>query len=183
MEKVLEKFTIDDVEVGDVLLHKEIGTKCTVLEKHKDRNCVFVEDYGLVGIFAFNAFDLIKKSDKQKDLEENSLGVHVHHMPFKSIVGELNIKAHENNEASIKSVLSGIDKLLEYKESKYGNASSKDRVIVFGNKCSFGPVLDNKLNRVASGEELLKNDVVDIAGYLILTLREKGWDDFSEFMD
>jgi hypothetical protein len=163
MEKVLEKFTIDDVEVGDVFLHKHNKSRFTVSEKHKDKGYILLKSYGALWALSFYYFDLIKKSNKTETQTEEQL--------------------IEQQPTSIKSVLSGIDKLLEYKESKYGNALNNDRLKVFSGKCKFGDILDAKLNRVANGEELLKNDVVDIAGYLILTLREKGWDDFSEFMD
>ncbi len=155
MEKVLEKFTIDDVEVGDRF---RSCNNVDHLVVKKTKGYIYLMGFGWKDDRIFDRYKLIKRGDKTETQTEQQT-------------------------TSIKSVLSGIDKLLEYKDRKYGNASSKDRVIVFGNKCSFGPVLDNKLNRVASGEELLKNDLVDIAGYLILTLREKGWDDFSEFMD
>lgn len=162
MEKVLEKFTIDDVEEGDSIQSKYLEVRKEVVKK--ELNYVLLEGNTTLSRFelnqhgADNDFFLIKKSNQTETQKEQQ-------------------------PSSIKSVLSGIDKLLEYKESKYGNALNNDRLKVFSGKCKFGDILDAKLNRVANGEELLKNDVVDIAGYLILTLREKGWDDFSEFMD
>jgi len=43
--------------------------------------------------------------------------------------------------------------------------------------------IDDKLNRVINSDELRKNDVVDIAGYLVLLMVSKGWLDFDEFLD
>ena len=158
MEKVLEKFTIDDVEVGDYFVNK---TNKLIEVITIESNVVTLEGTNHPYVFDYDFHD---------------------YKLYKTIKNKTETQT-EQQPISIKSVLSGIDKLLEYKESKYGNALNNDRLKVFSGKCKFGDILDAKLNRVANGEELLKNDVVDIAGYLILTLREKGWDDFSEFMD
>ena len=47
--------------------------------------------------------------------------------------------------------------------------------------------LDDKLKRIItsgkSGDELRKNDVVDLVGYLMLLMREDGWDSFEDLLD
>lgn len=43
--------------------------------------------------------------------------------------------------------------------------------------------LDDKLSRIANGKELLKNDISDELGYLILLCKAKGWEDFMDQVD
>jgi len=43
--------------------------------------------------------------------------------------------------------------------------------------------LDDKISRIKNTKELRKNDVSDILGYLILLCKEKGWENFDEFID
>lgn len=43
--------------------------------------------------------------------------------------------------------------------------------------------LDDKIKRVMNAESLRENDVIDIAGYLILLCVENGWNDFDKFID
>jgi len=43
--------------------------------------------------------------------------------------------------------------------------------------------LDDKLKRVQNADELRKNDIADIIGYLILLCVNQGWDDFSDLID
>ena len=79
-------------------------------------------------------------------------------------------------------ILSSINSLLEYKNEKYGN-SALEPLEIFQGKCKVGQRLDDKLSRVKNSEELKKNDVADLIGYLVLTCKEKGWTNFDEFMD
>ena len=72
--------------------------------------------------------------------------------------------------------------LLEYKNEKYGNAVLEP-VNIFSGKCKAGTRLDDKLSRIKNNKELLKNDVSDLIGYLMLTCVENGWDNFDEFKD
>lgn len=80
------------------------------------------------------------------------------------------------------TITSSLASLLEYKNEKYGNAvlSSLD---VFTGKCKAGTRIDDKLSRVKNGTELRKNDIADLIGYLVLTCKENGWDNFDEFKD
>ena len=83
---------------------------------------------------------------------------------------------------NFKGILDSINDLLEYKNSKYGN-SALEPLNIFA---EFGPIgqrLDDKLARVKNCEELRKNDVVDIIGYLVLLCKEHGWESFDEFKD
>src|SRR5690606_30169554 len=81
-----------------------------------------------------------------------------------------------------KSITDSIADLLEYKNTKYGNAVLEP-LQIFSGKCKAGTRLDDKLGRIKNSGELRKNDVADLIGYLILTCKENNWTDFSEFKD
>jgi hypothetical protein len=81
-----------------------------------------------------------------------------------------------------KKVADSMASLLEYKNEKYGNAVL-DPLTIFSGKCKAGTRIDDKLGRIRNNKELLKNDVSDLIGYLMLTCIENGWDNFDEFKD
>lgn len=80
------------------------------------------------------------------------------------------------------NILSSMNDLLEYKNTRYGDAVLNPLEIFCG-KCKAGQRLDDKLGRIKNSKELRKNDVADLIGYLVLTCKEKGWDNFDEFKD
>jgi len=43
--------------------------------------------------------------------------------------------------------------------------------------------IDDKLSRIKNSEELRKNDVVDLMGYLVLLCIKKGWMNFKDLID
>jgi hypothetical protein len=79
-------------------------------------------------------------------------------------------------------VLKSMKSLLEYKNEKYGN-SALEPMDIFQGKCKVGQRLDDKLARIKNSDELKKNDVADLIGYLTLACVENGWDNFDEFKD
>lgn len=79
-------------------------------------------------------------------------------------------------------ILDSLKRLLNHKNKQYGN-SALQPMNVFSGKCKVGQRIDDKLARVANSKELRTNDLVDILGYLVLICKEKGWDNFDEFMD
>ena len=82
-----------------------------------------------------------------------------------------------------KKTLDSINSLLEYKNEKYGNAALEP-LCIFEGKCKVGQRLDDKLARIKnSKDDLKKNDVADLIGYLTLVCVENGWDNFDEFKD
>ena len=88
----------------------------------------------------------------------------------------------DSKKQDFKKISNSIVSLLEHKNEKYGN-SALEPLGIFGEKCRVGKRIDEKLARVKNGEDLRKNDVVDVIGYLYLACIEKGWDDFEEFKD
>lgn len=71
---------------------------------------------------------------------------------------------------------------MEHKNKLYGN-SALEPMQVFEGKCKVGQRVDDKLARIKNSDELRKNDVADLMGYLTLICVEKGWKSFDEFKD
>ena len=79
-------------------------------------------------------------------------------------------------------ILDSLKRLLNHKNKQYGN-SALQPMNVFSGKCKVRQRIDDKLSRIVNSKELRTNDLVDILGYLVLICKEKGWDNFDEFMD
>lgn len=104
---------------------------------------------------------------------------------FLDIVLERPTKSENEPKAMVnnfKNITDSIASLLQYKNEKYGN-SALEPLEIFGGKCKVGTRLDDKLARIKNSEELRKNDVADLLGYLVLICKEKGWENFDEFKD
>lgn len=80
------------------------------------------------------------------------------------------------------TILESIGKVLSEKNKRYGN-SALNPLQVFGGKSKVGTRLDDKLSRIKNNETLLKNDVADCIGYLVLICKENNWLDFSDQLD
>ena len=73
--------------------------------------------------------------------------------------------------------------LLE-KNKRYGD-SAINPIQVFSNKSAEEQIrarLDDKLRRIKNSDELRKNDVADVMGYIALLLISKNWLEFEEFL-
>ena len=93
------------------------------------------------------------------------------------------ITTKDGSEVSgLNNIISSLGDLLEYKNKNYGN-SALNGLDVFTGKTKVGSRLDDKLARVKACEELRKNDVADIIGYLVLVCKENDWTNFDEFKD
>ena len=88
----------------------------------------------------------------------------------------------DNIEDDFDSITSSICEMLKEKDKRYGNAALKP-LEIFAKHHKYGARIDEKLMRVKNGEELLKNDVADIIGGLILICKDRGWTDFSDQID
>ena len=89
----------------------------------------------------------------------------------------------------ISLVLQSIEKLLQVKNQRYGDSMQKP-VNVFvkdadnlTNDKALRKRLDEKLARIANADELRKNDVADLIGYLVLLCIEKDWLNFDDLID
>ena len=81
----------------------------------------------------------------------------------------------------IKQVTESLNELLQEKNRRYGN-SALEPLEIFKGKCKVGDTIDHKLSRVKNAEVLSKNDVVDLAAYLVLTCIEFDWLDFEDLL-
>ena len=97
----------------------------------------------------------------------------------------------ENNFENFEEVFEGLRYFLQEKNKKYGN-SALEPLGIFSkhigkeNSMAVNGILarlDDKLKRIKNADELRKNDVADIIGYLIILCRGKGWKDFTDLLD
>jgi len=85
----------------------------------------------------------------------------------------------------IKQTCDSLNRLLQEKNKRYGN-SALEPLGIFNKKSASDGImvrLDDKLMRVKNSNELRKNDVSDIMGYLVLLCVDKGWDNFDDLID
>ena len=73
-----------------------------------------------------------------------------------------------------KDITSAICELLEEKDKRYGS-TFENPLEIFEGKCKVGKRIDEKLSRIKNSPELRLNDVADTIGYIILAMKEKGW--------
>lgn len=88
-------------------------------------------------------------------------------------------------QGKIIEVLDGIKSVVLYKNVKYGN-SALEPIGIFAKGSATNSIkirLDDKLQRIKNGDELRKNDVADMLGYLTLLCVDQGWTSFEEFKD
>lgn len=85
----------------------------------------------------------------------------------------------------ISEVLDSMKRLLTAKNKKYGN-SALEPLGVFSKQDASNSIcirIDDKLSRIRNSQELRKNDVSDLIGYLTLLCVDKGWTRFDELID
>lgn len=85
----------------------------------------------------------------------------------------------------IGKVLESMKHLLKEKNKRYGD-SALTPVGVFNKLDATSSIqvrLDDKISRIQNSNELRKNDVADVIGYLTLLCVAKGWTNFDELID
>jgi hypothetical protein len=86
----------------------------------------------------------------------------------------------------LEQTLDNIKIFLMEKNRRYGN-SALEPLKIFGKGISDDAGilvrLDDKLSRIRNADELRKNDVADLVGYLILLCVKKEWTDFKDLLD
>jgi len=89
------------------------------------------------------------------------------------------------SQFKIRQVAESIRDLLLEKNKRYGDSALTPRNIF--SKLDAGSAikirLDDKLSRIINSEELRKNDVADVMGYLILLCVNQCWLAFSDLID
>ncbi len=90
----------------------------------------------------------------------------------------------------IEIVTKSIENFLKEKNKRYGNSALEPLNVFSSHIKGENQALDNmlvrlddKLKRIKNSNELKKNDVADIIGYLILLCINRGWEDFSDLLD
>jgi len=82
----------------------------------------------------------------------------------------------------VQKVLFHLEEFLIEKNKNYGN-SALEPVRIFSKLESDAGIfvrIDDKLSRIKNSDELRKNDVVDLLGYLVLLCVQKGWSNFDD---
>jgi len=88
----------------------------------------------------------------------------------------------EETELKIMEVTENLAALLIEKNRRYGD-SALHPIKIFAKSSATDSIrvrLDDKLSRLANSDELRKNDVYDVLGYLILLCISRGWDGYME---
>ena len=88
-------------------------------------------------------------------------------------------------QQEIKNVCTSMQELLLEKNKRYGN-SALEPVGIFSRQDSGESIkirLDDKIGRIQNSNELRKNDVADLIGYLVLLAISEGWTDFGDLID
>lgn len=90
-----------------------------------------------------------------------------------------------DTDDKIFQVCDNLSHFLESKNAKYGN-SALEPVKIFSKADSESQIfnrIDDKLSRIKNSDELRKNDVVDLMGYLVLLCVKKEWLSFKDLID
>lgn len=89
------------------------------------------------------------------------------------------------SDATIESVCDALKEFLLAKNKNYGN-SATEPVRVFSKSNANEGILvrmDDKLSRIKNSESPARNDVTDLAGYLILLMKNNNWDNLQDMID
>jgi len=90
-----------------------------------------------------------------------------------------------NAQKGIEESCDSLKRFLLEKNKRYGN-SALEPINVFSKVSAEEGMklrMDDKVKRIKNSSELRKNDVVDLAGYLMLMCVHKGWTKFDELLD
>ena len=85
----------------------------------------------------------------------------------------------------IEQVCSNLANFLKEKNKNYGDSATSPLNIFTGKTepLGIGVRIDDKLSRIKNSEELRKNDVSDLLGYLVLLCASNSWLSFNELAD
>ena len=124
----------------------------------------------------------LSTSKGNNNTQENAVEQHETNQLVKGLQEFEKMVRTSNKSSSFERISKGIADLLTYKNNQYGNAVLEP-LSIFEGKAKAGHRLDDKLSRVKNSNELRKNDIVDIIGYLYLICEENQWYSFEEFKD
>lgn len=93
----------------------------------------------------------------------------------------------EETRQQIEEATDSIKEVLLEKNRRYGDSALRPLGIFTAAEGGAVPGLrarlDDKLARIAQANELRRNDVADLIGYLILLCVAKGWTSFKDLLD
>ena len=90
-----------------------------------------------------------------------------------------------NTQQDIILLLDNLKEFLLEKNKRYGDSAIYPAMI-FSSVSAEDQIknrLDDKLSRIKHSDELRKNDVVDVMGYVALLMIQKKWLEFDELID
>ena len=90
-----------------------------------------------------------------------------------------------NTKEKISCICDELENFLHIKNTRYGD-SALSPIQIFSKldiTNSLYVRIDDKINRIKNSEELRKNDIVDLIGYLVLLCIDKDWLQFSDLID
>lgn len=88
-------------------------------------------------------------------------------------------------EELIKVLFKNFSEFLTEKNRRYGD-SALNPPAIFSNALADAQIcnrLDDKLNRIKTANELKKNDVADVFGYVALLMIHRDWLEFDDLLD
>lgn len=109
--------------------------------------------------------------------------------------GVVRVDSEATGQELLSQMVDGFRDFLVEKNRRYENSASEPvgiftRFLRDGDSLARQSILvrlDDKMKRIikagADGEELRKNDVTDVVGYLFLLMREEGWHSFEDLLD
>jgi hypothetical protein len=91
----------------------------------------------------------------------------------------------------VEKVFKSMANLIKVKNSRYGNSVMEplgifNKHVKADNEEALNGILvrlDDKLKRIKNSDQLRKNDVSDLIGYLAFLCANKGWTDFADLID
>lgn len=177
LDKLIQIFNIDSMEVLIATISNILKTHTSEIPNSKLERLTYIVQNSYI--------------NNEEELLDINDGIDKYLLTGEERIYDSVTKEYQNNpnlpkeNKDIQNVLFGMNKLLQYKNQKYGN-SALQPINVFSKESPEGSILirlDDKLSRIKNSDTLHKNDISDIIGYLTLLCVSKGWDDFSEFKD
>jgi hypothetical protein len=91
----------------------------------------------------------------------------------------------KDTQSKIKIICEQLSNFLIEKNKRYGD-SALSPIHIFNKDNANNSILirlDDKLNRIKNNPILQRNDVIDLAGYLVLLMADHSWLDFKDLLD
>lgn len=121
-----------------------------------------------------------------RDFEYEPASAKVTHPPSDPWISEYQLEENSLEfSEQLSTFLNSFEKLLMAKNKAYGN-SALEPMNVFSKASSAEVIsqqIDHKISRIKNSEEPVKNDVIDLMGYLTLYCLNQQWLDLKDLYD